>query len=198
MFSLLASTHLNNIFRTRDSFLSGNCWLAVLVLIFSGNHKMEVIIFVCLDTSLGHISSQACAVDTKSKLNVHGTFLWRLGRSGRLLTHSIVFPKIKPHDIQSRYLMFSVFSPNPGKYGPEKTAYGYFSRRVYHCIYTLTHFFLMFLFDTPLKTRENHWLSVVFRGYRMEISGRNGLILNKFLVLPNPIPSSLRHCLKIE
>ena len=198
MFFLLASTHLNDVFRTRDSFLSGNCWLAVLVLIFSGNHKMEVIIFVCLDTPLGHISSQVCAVDRKSKLNVHGTFLWRLGRSGRLLTHSIVFPKIKPHDIQSRYLIFSVFSPNPGKYGPEKTPYGHFSRRVYHCIYTLTHFFYHVPIWYPLENTRKSLALCCFQGVSNGNIGQKWVILNKFVVLPNPIPSSLRHCPKIE
>ena len=89
MFYRTHKYQFNDAFRTRDWFLSGNCWLLVLVLNFGWNHKMEVIIiFVCLDTFLGdfhaHALRQACTVDTQSKLKVHGTSIWRLGlRSSR-------------------------------------------------------------------------------------------------------------------
>ena len=44
------------------------------------------------------------------------------------------------------------------------------------CPLLLIHFWLMFPLYTPLEAPENHWFSIVIRGYEVGTLTRNGLI----------------------
>ena len=71
---------------------------------------------------------------------------------------------------------FPAFSPNTGKYGPEKTLY----LNTFHTVSILTHYIPVLLIYTPWKHQKTFKFSDVFRGYRKATPDCNGLIFNLF------------------
>ena len=105
----------------------------------------------------------------------------------RIFPHSDWIRSISPYSVRMRKIRTR-----------KNSVFGHFARSVYHCVYALSHLFSCFYLISLENTRKP-LAFCCFQGISNGNIGQKWVNLKQICkVLPNPIPSSLRHCLKIE